>query len=387
MNQFLKRAMELNNSIQCDRQFIHQNAELGNDLPITSAYVKKRLEEMGLEPKEICKSGITALIKGKKPGKTYLLRADMDALPMPEVNNLPYASKTNASHNCGHDIHSAMVLGAAQMLVERVDELEGNVRLMFQPSEETFEGSKAMIEAGLLDDVDVASGMHIMLDWDAPSYACKSGFMTSSCDGFKITITGNGCHGAMPHIGIDPINVGVHIYSAFQELISREVPPRETVSLTFGQFSGGDIANIIPHQVVMQGTLRTYNRELRDKLVKRMKIITEASGLMFGAKVEYEVISEVPATYTNPQMLSEVKEYLKDLDGLTLADDDYMVTPSDDMAYVSEKVPTVYLLLGARVEGNPYGHHNPRVLFDEKALPWGAAIHAQCAFEWLKNHK
>ena len=387
MNQFLKRAMELNNAIQCDRQFIHQNAELGNDLPITSAYVKKRLEEMGLEPKEICKSGITALIKGKKPGKTYLLRADMDALPMPEVNNLPYASKNNASHNCGHDIHSAMVLGAAQMLVERVDELEGNVRLMFQPSEETFQGSKAMIDAGLLDDVDVASGMHIMLDWDAPSYACKSGFMTSSCDGFKITITGNGCHGAMPHIGIDPINVGVHIYSAFQELISREVPPRETASLTFGQFSGGDTANIIPNQVVMQGTLRTYNRELRAKLVERMKTVTEASGLMFGAKVEYEVISEVPSTYTNPQMLSEIKEYLKDLDGLTLADDDYMVTPSDDMAYVSEKVPTVYLLLGARVEGNPYGHHNPRVLFDEKALPWGAAIHAQCAFEWLKNHK
>lgn len=387
MNQFLKRAMELNNSIQCDRQFIHQNAELGNDLPITSGYVKKRLEEMGLEPKEICKCGITALIKGKKPGKTYLLRADMDALPMPEVNDLPYASKTNASHNCGHDIHSAMVLGAAQMLVERVDELEGNVRLMFQPSEETFEGSKAMIEAGLLDDVDVASGMHIMLNWNAPSYACKAGFMTSSCDGFKITVTGNGCHGAMPHVGIDPINVGVHIYSAFQELIAREVPPRETASLTFGQFAGGDTANIIPHQVVMQGTLRTYNRELRAKLVKRMKIIANAAGVMFGAKVEYEVISAVPATYTDPQMLSEVKEYLKDLSELTLADDDYVLTPSDDMAYISEKVPTVYLLLGARVEENPYGHHNPRVLFDEKALPWGAAIHAQCAFEWLKNHK
>ena len=387
MNQFLKRAMELNDSIQCDRQFIHQNAELGNDLPITSGYVKKRLEEMGLEPKEICKCGITALIKGKKPGKTYLLRADMDALPMAENSGLPFASKTNASHNCGHDIHSAMVLGAAQMLVERVDELEGNVRLMFQPSEETFEGAKAMIDAGLLDDVDVASGMHIMLDWNAPSYGCKAGFMTSSCDGFKITVTGNGCHGAMPHTGIDPINVGVHIYSAFQELIAREVPPRETASLTFGQFGGGDTPNIIPHQITMQGTLRTYNRELRAKLVERMKTIANAAGIMFGAKVEYEVLSAVPATYTDPQMLSEVKEYLSDLGELTLADDDYVVTPSDDMAYVSEKVPTVYLLLGARVEGNPYGHHNPRVLFDEKALPWGAAMHAQCAFEWLKNHK
>ena len=118
-----------------------------------------------------------------------------------------------------------------------------------------------------------------------------------------------------------------------------------------------------------------------------MRTIADAAGTMFGAKVEYEVLSAVPATYTDPQMLSEVKEYLKDLDGLTLADDDYVVTPSDDIAYVSEKVPTVYLLLGARVEGNPFGHHNPRVLFDEKALPWGAAMHAQCAFEWLKNHK
>lgn len=387
MNQFLKRAMELNNSIQCDRQFIHQHAELGNDLPVTSGYVKKRLEEMGLEPKEICKSGITALIKGKKPGKTYLLRADMDALPMSETNDLPYASKTNAAHNCGHDIHSAMVLGAAQMLVERIDELEGNVRLMFQPSEETFEGSKAMIDAGLLDDVDVASGMHVMLDWNPPTYGCGAGFMTSSCDGFKITVTGNGCHGAMPHTGIDPINVGVHIYTAFQELISREVPPRETASLTFGQFGGGDSPNIIPHTIVMQGTLRTYNRELRAKLVERMKIIASAAGVMFNAKVEYEVLSAVPSTYTDPQMLEEVKGYLSDLGELTLMDENYIVTPSDDMAYISEKVPTVYLLLGARVEGNPYGHHNPKVLFNEEALPWGAAMHAQCAFEWLRNHK
>ena len=387
MNYFVKRSKDLNSSILKDRQFIHQNAELGNDLPITSEYVMERLKEMGLEPQEICKGGITALIKGNKPGKTYLLRADMDALPMPETNDLPFASKTNVAHTCGHDMHTAMLLCAAQMLVEKSDELEGNVRLMFQPSEETFEGSKAMIEAGLLDDVDVASGMHVMLDWDAPSYGCRAGFMTSSCDGFKITVTGNGCHGAMPHTGIDPINVGVHIYNAFQELISREVPPREIASLTFGQFGGGDSPNIIPHSIVMQGTLRTYNKELRAKLVERMKIIAQAAGTMFGAKVEYEVLSAVPSIYTDPQMLKEVKSYLEELEGLTLADEDYIVTPSDDFAYISERVPSVYLLLGARVEGNPYGHHNPKVLFNEDALQWGAAMHAQCAFEWLKNHK
>ena len=265
MNKFLKRAQELEASMKSDRHYLHQNAEVGFDLPITTKYVMDRLQEIGLEPKEICKSGVTALIEGKKPGKTYLLRADMDALSMNEENVLEFASKTNAAHNCGHDMHTAILLGAAQILKENVDELEGNVRLMFQPNEEAFLGSKAMIEAGVLDDVDVASCMHMMLDYDASNYACAPGFFSSSCDGFKITVNGKGCHGAMPHLGIDPINVGMSICTAFQQLVSRETPPKETASLTFGQFSGGNTPNIVPDKVVIQGTLRTYNAELRAK--------------------------------------------------------------------------------------------------------------------------
>lgn len=387
MNKFLKRAQELETSMKSDRHYLHQNAEVGFDLPITTKYVMDRLQEIGLEPKEICKSGVTALIEGKKPGKTYLLRADMDALSMNEENVLEFTSKTNAAHNCGHDMHTAILLGAAQILKENVDELEGNVRLMFQPNEEAFLGSKAMIEAGVLDDVDVASCMHMMLDYDASNYACAPGFFSSSCDGFKITVNGKGCHGAMPHLGIDPINVGMSICTAFQQLVSRETPPKETASLTFGQFPGGNTPNIVPDKVVIQGTLRTYNAELRAKLVKRMQTIVKSAGEMYGTTVEYEVLSDVPSIYVNPEMLEEVKTYLSEIEGLTLANDNFRITPSDDMAFISEKVPTVYLLLQARVKDNPYPHHNPKVLFDESAMTWGAAMHAQCAFEWLRNHK
>ncbi|MFR5367258.1 M20 metallopeptidase family protein [Intestinibacter bartlettii] len=387
MNKFLKRAQELEASMKSDRHYLHQNAEVGFDLPITTKYVMDRLQEIGLEPKEICKSGVTALIEGKKPGKTYLLRADMDALSMNEENVLEFASKTNAAHNCGHDMHTAILLGAAQILKENVDELEGNVRLMFQPNEEAFLGSKAMIEAGVLEDVDVASCMHMMLDYDASNYACAPGFFSSSCDGFKITVNGKGCHGAMPHLGIDPINVGMSICTAFQQLVSRETPPKETASLTFGQFSGGNTPNIVPDKVVIQGTLRTYNAELRAKLVNRMQTIVKSAGEMYGTTVEYEVLSDVPSIYVNPEMLEEVKTYLSEIEGLTLANDNFRITPSDDMAFISEKVPTVYLLLQARVKDNPYPHHNPKVLFDESAMTWGAAMHAQCAFEWLRNHK
>lgn len=387
MNKFLKRAQELEASMKSDRHYLHQNAEVGFDLPITTKYVMDRLQEIGLEPKEICKSGVTALIEGKKTGKTYLLRADMDALSMSEENVLEFASKTNAAHNCGHDMHTAILLGAAQILKENVDELEGNVRLMFQPNEEAFLGSKAMIEAGVLDDVDVASCMHMMLDYDASNYACAPGFFSSSCDGFKITVNGKGCHGAMPHLGIDPINVGMSICTAFQQLVSRETPPKETASLTFGQFSGGNTPNIVPDKVVIQGTLRTYNAELRAKLVNRMQTIVKSAGEMYGTTVEYEVLSDVPSIYVNPEMLEEVKTYLSEIEGLTLANDNFRITPSDDMAFISEKVPTVYLLLQARVKDNPYPHHNPKVLFDESAMTWGAAMHAQCAFEWLRNHK
>ena len=387
MNKILEQAQNIKNDIVEYRRTIHENPEVGDTLPKTKAYVINKLREFGYEPTEICESGIVATIEGPKPGKTFLLRADMDALPMEETPNCEFAATNGAMHSCGHDMHTAMLLGAAKLLKQNQDQIEGIVKLVFQPDEEGFTGAKKMIEAGVLEDVDVASCMHMMLDYDASNYACAPGFFSSSCDGFKITVNGKGCHGAMPHLGIDPINVGMSICTAFQQLVSRETPPKETASLTFGQFSGGNTPNIVPDKVVIQGTLRTYNAELRAKLVNRMQTIAKSAGEMYGTTVEYEVLSDVPSIYVNPEMLEEVKTYLSEIEGLTLANDNFRITPSDDMAFISEKVPTVYLLLQARVKDNPYPHHNPKVLFDESAMTWGAAMHAQCAFEWLRNHK
>ncbi|WP_138308324.1 MULTISPECIES: M20 family metallopeptidase [unclassified Clostridium] len=387
MNEFLQRAMELESQMQKDRHYLHQHAEAGEHLPGTTAYVMERLASIGLSPQEICDSGITALIEGGHPGKTILLRADMDALPMNETNSLPFKTVTGAAHNCGHDIHTSMLLAAARILYERRDELRGNVKLMFQPAEEVFSGSENMIKAGLLSNptVDAAMGIHVMLDTPVPSLNYGTGFMTSSCDGFKITVKGVGCHGAMPHLGIDPINVGFHIYSAFQNLIARECDPGEKASLTLGAFNAGSTSNIIPDSAVLMGTLRTYNKELRARLVKRMHEITEYTGRVFGVTVLYESLSEVPSTYSDPDLTRELAGYASEITPDFIQRTDYSVTPSDDFARVAEKVPSVYFMIGCKVEGCTVQHHNPGVLFDETVMPYGAAVHAACAYNWLNR--
>lgn len=389
MNEFLSRAKELEPKLREYRHYLHQHAEAGEDLPNTTHYVMEQLKAIGLEPMEICPSGVTALVQGAYPGKTILLRADMDALPMGETNDLPFKSKTDAAHNCGHDMHTSMLLGAAQMLNERKGELHGNVKLMFQPSEEIFTGSRKMIRAGLLENpkVDAAMGMHVMLDTDVPSLNYGTGCMTSSCDGFKITVHGVGCHGAMPELGIDPINVGIHIYQAFQNLVARESPSSERVILTFGAFNAGAVANIIPGEAVLMGSLRTYNKELRAKLVKRMHEICEYTGKAFGVQVDYTVLSDVPSTYSVPSLTEELAGYAEEITPGFVKIRNYIITPSDDFAFISEQVPAAYFALGVRVEGCKVQHHNPGVLFDESGLPYGAAVHATCAFNWLNHHK
>ena len=387
MNEFLKRAKELEEQMQKDRRYLHQHAEAGEDLPNTTKYVMGRLREIGLEPKEICQSGITALIEGAQPGKTILLRADMDALPMKEDNDLPYHTVTDAAHNCGHDIHTAMLLGAAQMLYENRDKLHGNVKLMFQPAEEVFKGSEKMIRAGLLENpkVDAAAGMHVMLDTKVPSLNYGIGYMTSSCDGFRITVNGVGCHGAMPHLGIDPINIGMHIYSAYQNLIARESDPAQKTSLTFGAFQAGSTTNIIPDKAVLMGTLRTYDKTLREKLVRRMQEILEGMEKAFGVTINYEEVCNVPSTYSDPKLTEELASYAEEILPDLIQVRDYRVTPSDDFAFVSGKVPTSYFMIGAKVEGCNVQHHNPGVMFDESVLPYGAAVHAQIAYRWLNR--
>lgn len=388
MNQFLARAMELKQEIITNRRFLHQHAEIRDDLPITAGYVKEQLQKMGIEPIEICKSGIVALIGEKKQGRTVMLRADMDGLDMKEESGLPFSSKTAYAHCCGHDLHTAMLLGAAKMLKECENELNGTVKLMFQPGEEYFIGSKAMIDAGLLDNprVDAAVDLHVNARIPVGHVAVCKGYTCASCDGMKLTVNGKGCHGAWPHNGIDPINVAAHIYLSLQELIARETPPDHMATLTFGQFTGGNSANIIPSQVVMQGTMRTFDRELRSKLMGRVHEIIDFTAKAFGASVDYEVLSDVPGLITAPELLDEMVKYVSDLDV------HFVPYPpssaSDDFARVSEKVPSAFFSLGCMPVGDGplYPAHNSKIIFNEDVLPIGAALHAQCAYHYLKNN-
>ena len=389
---YYERALELKDETIANRRHIHKNAETGLDLPKTKAYVMEKLTEYGLEPKD-CGYGVTATLG--KGGKVLLLRADMDALPMPEESGEEFACPTGKeAHTCGHDFHAAMLLTAAKMLKEKEDTLEGTIKFMFQPAEETFEGSKNMIENGILENppVDAALAYHVSpgkMPIGLFIYNDKDTMMYS-VDGFKITIHGKGSHGAYPHVGVDPINIGVHIHLALQELIARESDPTHSCVLTIGQFAGGTAANIIPETAVLQGTIRTNKPEARELLVRRMKEVAEKTAAVYNGTVDIEMISEVPPLICNPKLTDEVVGYMQELGipGLTPYPG-ISASASEDFAVIAEKVPSTFMYLSAGYldERGQYPAHHPKAQFNEDVCPIGAACLAHCASQWLKNNK
>lgn len=386
---YYERALELKEETIENRRYIHTNAETGLELPKTKAYVIKKLKEYGLEPQE-CGYGVTATLG--KDGKTILLRADMDALPMREESGLDFACTNGSAHTCGHDFHAAMLLTAAKMLKENEAELDGTVKFMFQPAEETFEGSKNMIENGILDGVDAAIGYHVSpgkMPVGIYMYNDKTTMMYS-VDGFKITVKGKGSHGAYPHIGVDPINIAVHIYLALEALIAREADPSKANVMTIGHFEAGSANNIIPETALLEGTLRTNNTDERKKLVARMKEVATKTAEVYGGSVEIEMVSEVPPLICDPKLTDEVVGYMQELNiSGAMPYPGVEASASEDFASVAEKVPSVFMYLSAgyQDERGGYAAHNPKVQFNEDVCPIGSACYAHCAAQWLKNHK
>lgn len=334
MNTILLRAKEIENEIISNRRQLHKNPELGNNLSFTSQYVMDKLCEMGYEPIKIGESGVVATVG--KGNKTILLRADMDALPMKETSGEEFSAMGEYAHACGHDTHTAMLLGAARLLKEREQDLKGIVKLMFQPDEEGLTGAKLMIDGGVLENpkVDAAMAMHISIGRKCGVVATSYGTVMASCDRFTININGKGTHGADPHLGVDPINIAVHVHMALQELMSRETAPGDNAVLTIGRISAGTAPNIIPEEAVMEGYVK-------------------------------ECIGE-ENTIAMPNQCGG----------------------SEDFAYVLEKVPGTYLALGAGTEeeGYIYNVHNPSVRFDENSFHVGAAVYAFCAMKWLEDN-
>ena len=394
MNKIIEQAKLIKEDLINYRRTIHSNPEVGAELPQTKAYVIEKLKEFGYEPKEICESGIVAIIEGKKPGKTFLLRADMDALPVAEATECDFKSTNGCMHACGHDMHTTMLLGAAKLLKENQEEIEGTVKLVIQPDEEGFTGAKKMIAAGVLENpkVDAALAMHVHSGTPSNIVLCGLGTSIAGCNRFRIVVKGTGCHGAMPELGVDPINIAAHIYLSLQEIISREISATKSAVVTIGKFVGGDAPNIIPNQVIMEGTIRSLDKEMGEFIFNRMNDIVVSTGKMFRGEAELIELSSVPPLANDNDLAKELTSYMKELIGeksVVLFEGGGM--GSEDFASYSYEVPSVYVMLGAgsKQENPLYGEpmHNQKVVFNEDILPTGAALHTHAAIEWLKNNK
>lgn len=388
------------------RHYLHTHPETGFDLSETKAFVKKELIAMGYEPIECGKAGLIALAGGKKPGKVFLVRADMDALPMKEEADVDFASENGKMHACGHDMHTTMLLGAAKLLKEHENEIEGTVKLMFQPAEEIFEGSHDMIENGLLKnpDVDAAMMIHVMAGVPIPTgtiIVSDGGVSAPAADYFTIQIQGKGCHGSMPNNGIDPITAAAHIITGLQEIHARELSIFDEAVLTIGTIHAGNAANVIPDTAELSGTIRTYDEEVRAFLKQRITEIATGIASSFRATAQVTFGSGCP-TLKNDNDLSDCSlQYVRELLGSSKAFSVGQLnamsgggktsksTGSEDFAYVSQEVPSIMFAYAAGQpdQGYCYPQHHPKVKFNEEVLANGSAVYAYTAMRWLEDHK
>ena len=394
MNMY-NEALAIKDTLVAHRRYLHQNPETGLDLPITSAYVEEQLKKMGYEPQRMGSSGLVVTI-GKGNGKCFLIRGDMDALPVQEAADIDFKSTNGNMHACGHDFHTTMMLGAAQLLKAHEDEIEGTIKLMFQPAEETMDGGKMMVEAGVLENphVDAAMGIHVGTALEQPvgSIIMRGvGARMAAVDWFEIHVTGKGCHGASPHTGVDPINVAARILVALQSINAREMDPTDNIVLTIGQIHGGKTSNVIPNDCMMSGTIRTLKNETRAMVKERMEAIVSGIAAAFQAEAHVEWGSGCPVLSYNKTLYGEIDEILNSLEGVAHQDLGLSIGSmgSEDFAYVTNEVPGVFLSLCAGKPSEGYVHplHHPKAMFNEDALPSGAAAYAHVAMQWLKNHK
>ena len=401
----LQEAEALRTQILAERRWLHENAETGFDLNKTHAFVKQELADMGYQPVDCGRAGIIALAGGKKPGKVFLLRADMDALPIQEESGVEFACKSGNMHACGHDLHTAMLLGAARLLKAHEAEIPGTVKLMFQPAEEIFEGSHDMIEAGLLENpkVDAALMIHVMAGMPFPAgtvIVSAPGVSAPAADYFEIKVRGKGCHGSMPNTGIDPITAAAHILIGLQELQARELAMDDRAVLTIGTMNAGTAANVIPDSVTMGGSIRTFDEETRAMLKKRMAEIAGGIAQAFRAEADVAFGSGCPTLVNDRDLSACCETYVKELLGkgkaFSVAELNAMSgggsssksAGSEDFAYVSQEVPSIMLALasGQPEKGYGYPQHHPMVKFDESVLAGGSAVYAYTALRWLEDH-
>ena len=368
------------------RREFHENPELSGEEIRTSERVCEELKKVNIEIKRIGKTGVLGILEGNKPGKTVALRADMDALPVQEANNIPYKSKSKGiMHACGHDGHTAMLLGAAKLLSQMRDKIKGRVKFIFQPAEENTQGASMMIKGGAIEGVDAILGIHLWADLAVGKVSVEAGPRMAASDRFKITIRGKGGHGAMPHQGVDVIVAASAVVMNLQSIVSREIGPLEPAVVTIGKFHGGERFNIISEEVLMEGTTRCFNSQVRDKFPIMIERMIKETAKAYRAKGELEYILGAPPVINNFQISQIASQAVTKNFGEESVVKFEKVTAGEDFAFFAQEVPSVFAFVGARNEkkGANYPHHHRKFNIDEDALVIGTSLYSQFVLDFL----
>lgn len=375
------------------RRYLHENPELSNQELNTTQLIKKELEKYGIEIEKLdIKTGISGILKGKHPGKTIAIREDIDALPMNEINDLPFASKVEGvAHSCGHDIHTSVLLLCARVLSHYKDLLKGNVRFIFQPAEEIMDGALSMINAGLMKlepKTDIVIGVHTSPDVEAGKIGIIGGPANASSDMFKIKVVGVGGHGAHPYRCVDPIVMSAYLVTQLQTIISRENQSVYPAVLTVGMIHGGTAPNIIPQEVTLEGTIRSFSEKERRKILKSVPRISKGCCEGMRGKAEVEIIEGIPPLINDMKVVSDIKNAASKIIGEENIVEFEVPSPgSDDFSLFLEYCPGVQFRIGTSNDdpASKYGLHNPHSIFDEKSIEIGALVMVQYILDKLNQ--
>ena len=374
------------------RRHLHAHPELSFQETNTAAFVTKELQKLGLQPRAIANTGVVALIEGRPGGPTVALRADMDALPIIEANDVPYKSTVSGvMHACGHDVHTASLLGAARILNELKGEFQGSVKLMFQPGEERLPGGASlMIKEGVLENPRPASvlGQHVFPHLPAGKIGVRPGRYMASTDELYLTIRGKGGHGAMPEMNLDPVLVAAHIIVAAQQIVSRRANPKIPSVLSFGKVIANGATNIIPNEVYLEGTFRTLNEAWRDEAHGHLRTLCEGLAASMGAVCELEIRRGYPYLENEPALTARVRAAAEAYLGPENVVDLDQWMAAEDFAYFSQAAPACFYRLGTRHADGRFASsvHTPTFDIDEQALATGPGLMAWLAVQELAGH-
>lgn len=386
MKRITEKSKEIQQKIISHRRYFHRHAESGFEIPKTEGYILKELRALGYKAVKCGKSGIIADIGRGETNTCVLLRADCDALDIEEKTGLDFACKSKRMHACGHDMHAAMLLGAAEIIKDY--DIKGKIRLMFQPAEEILAGAKDMIDDGVLDGITQAVMIHVITATDTETATViipDSKNCAPSADFFRISITGKSCHGAMAEQGINAVSAVCTAVPMLEKLCSQKLPAFSGAALSIGRINGGKQANVLAQQVEIEGTFRTYDEKHREILRKQIKQIIKGTDVCYGTDSKVYYTATCPSLKNSDSAIKRAKNVLEECEIKIIDNIGGGSSGSEDFAYITEKVPSVMLILcaGDKKDGYVYPQHNEKTDFDEKALCTGAAIYA--AYGLIEN--